>query len=100
MQQIASQIYLYLFSFWFTIIPSLVNLGYQLLVGEILYGLLIFANCISALQGFIMTVVYFALQKRSIHIAESAPSPRPGVVDEENSVGDIRASGAKLTENS
>lgn len=63
MRQVVKQMSLYLFSFWFTIVPTLIDFVYHTLTGKTIYELLIFANCIFALQGFVMAMVYFALQR-------------------------------------
>ena len=91
MQQVANQIYLYLFSFWSTIVPTLVSVGQQILMGEILYSLLIISNCIYALQGFVMAIVYFTLENRGTPV-DSLPSPR--VEDGHNSARGVRHSEA------
>jgi hypothetical protein len=57
LQSIAMQISSYLFSFWSTFVPSLILFVHHT------WGLNIFANCIFALQGFIMAVVYFVLPR-------------------------------------
>jgi len=57
------QISVYLFSFWFTFVFSVIDRFHQALTGEMIYNFTIFANCVFALQGFVFTMVYFALQK-------------------------------------
>jgi len=61
MKNIARQISLYLFSFWFTWVFGLIHSAYFFLTNKILYDLLIFATCMDAMQGFVFAVVYFGL---------------------------------------
>mmetsp|Transcript_34690 Transcript_34690/g.60992 ORF Transcript_34690/g.60992 Transcript_34690/m.60992 type:complete len:155 (-) Transcript_34690:116-580(-) len=91
MQQIAIQISVYLFSFWFTWVFGLVHQIYHILTRKILYELLIFANCVYALQGFVFAMVYFALQRLGTPTGEYVPSPGPRL-GSELTVQDIRSS--------
>ena len=68
LQSISKQMTLYLLAFWSTFILGLVSHAYQLLSGgKILYNLLILANSIYALQGFVFMLVYFKLDKMGKH---------------------------------
>ena len=58
------------------------------------YELLIFANCLDALQGFIFAMVYFTLQRLGTAKLECVPSSRPGL-ERQLTVGDIRSSAEK-----
>lgn len=62
MKNISRQVSLYLFSFWFVWVFVLVHTAYMFLTGKVLYGLLIVSTCLSAMEGFVYAVVYFALQ--------------------------------------
>lgn len=75
LQNAARQMSLYLFSFWFTWVFSLVCGAYQTLSGgAILYNCLIFAHCINASQGFVFAVVYFMLERMGTPQIHSIPS--------------------------
>jgi len=64
MSSVAKQISLYLLAFWSTFVLSLIHFAYQIISdGELLYDLLIIANCIFAFQGFIFMIVYFELER-------------------------------------
>ena len=63
MRSIAIQLSLYLSCFWITFMPTLLVFLLQTLIGEMFYGLQIFANCVFAFQGFIFVVEYFLLQR-------------------------------------
>mmetsp|Transcript_34684 Transcript_34684/g.60981 ORF Transcript_34684/g.60981 Transcript_34684/m.60981 type:complete len:393 (-) Transcript_34684:116-1294(-) len=93
-RSIANQISLYLFSFWFTFVPRMISFVYRILTGNIIYELLIFANCIFALQGFIMAMVYFTLQRLGTPKVECGPSSSAGL-RREITVHDIRSSVAE-----
>ncbi|KAL9189310.1 hypothetical protein ACHAXT_011800 [Thalassiosira profunda] len=60
---VAKQISIYLFSFWFTWIFSLIHQAIFTITDTFSYSFLIFANCINASQGFVFAGVYFALQR-------------------------------------
>lgn len=77
-QQVALQTGLYLASFWFGYLPSLVEDGLRLATGHLNYALVITANCIFAFQGFVIMVIYFVLQQKSARIT---PVTIPGVRD-------------------
>ncbi|KAL7535600.1 hypothetical protein ACHAWF_005208 [Thalassiosira exigua] len=62
-QSAHKQISIYLFSFWSTWVFGLIWFVYHTLTGDMVYGLLIFANCMMASQGYIFAAVYFILQK-------------------------------------
>ncbi len=82
----------YLLSFWFTWVFALVHAGYQILSGgQLLYNLLIFANCMHASQGFVFTCVYFTLQQLGKPKKVECVSSSPGI-KREVTVKDIRAS--------
>mmetsp|Transcript_8981 Transcript_8981/g.20253 ORF Transcript_8981/g.20253 Transcript_8981/m.20253 type:complete len:399 (-) Transcript_8981:112-1308(-) len=89
MANIQHQIYVYLFSFWFTYACTLIDAIHLALTGEILYNLHILADCIFASQGFVLTIVYFTLQRMStpkvvddLHSnPSSSPRRGPSVVD-------------------
>lgn len=104
MKSILVQISVYLFSFWFTFAPTLVNIVYQILTREIHYELTIFANCVFALQGLIMAVVYFLLQRMGsskVAIIELVPSqPRRELSEGQGlTVTDIRKSVMRQDDN-
>mmetsp|Transcript_6857 Transcript_6857/g.11165 ORF Transcript_6857/g.11165 Transcript_6857/m.11165 type:complete len:278 (+) Transcript_6857:2-835(+) len=93
MRRIAIQISLYLFSSWFTFVPTLIAFVVKIMTGKSLYNLMIFANCIFALQGFIMAVVYFSLPRLGTYTLEGVPTTTPGLRDDRlTCVRDIRKS--------
>eukprot|EP00579_Thalassiosira_antarctica_P023224 CAMPEP_0201987662 /NCGR_PEP_ID=MMETSP0904-20121228/91915_1 /ASSEMBLY_ACC=CAM_ASM_000553 /TAXON_ID=420261 /ORGANISM="Thalassiosira antarctica, Strain CCMP982" /LENGTH=328 /DNA_ID=CAMNT_0048541783 /DNA_START=183 /DNA_END=1172 /DNA_ORIENTATION=- len=94
-RSIANQISLYLFSFWFTFVPRMISFVYRILTGNIIYELLIFANCIFALQGFIMAMVYFTLQRLGTPKVECGPSSSSAGLRREITVQDIRSNVAE-----
>ena len=64
MMNITKQISLYLLAFWFTFVLGLIHNAYQIISGGgMLYNLLIVANCVYSLQGFVFMIVYFTLEK-------------------------------------
>jgi len=63
MQKVASQISVYFFSFLSTWVSILIHTVYHMLTGELQYNLLIFAQCVNALQGFVFAIVYFSLPR-------------------------------------
>jgi hypothetical protein len=65
MRNVAKQIYLYLFAFWFTWVFSLISVMYKMVNGHILYNLHIFANVVYPLQGCVFAVVYFSIERMS-----------------------------------
>jgi len=72
------QISLYLFSFWFTYIPTLIShictlihQTYQIMTGEHIFNFYIIANCVYAVQGFVFMMVYFTLQRMGKEKAEN-----------------------------
>jgi hypothetical protein len=65
MQDVRKQISLYLISFWITYICPLANAVIEKATGSPDTTLLIVGNCLSALQGCIVTMVYFTLQRMS-----------------------------------
>jgi len=84
LQSIAMQVSLYSFSFWMTFVPTIILFVYQTLTKNFSWGFLIFANCIFALQGFIIAMVYFTLERlgtpKSFIVQHIVPSTsRPGV---------------------
>ena len=64
------------------------------MTGKILYELLIFANCLDALQGFVFAMAYFTLQRLGTPKLECVPSSRPGP-KRQLTVQDIRSSANK-----
>eukprot|EP01083_Nonionella_stella_P093878 263306_1 len=75
----------------------------KMLTGTILNNLLIFANCIFALQGFIVAMVYFALQRMGNPSEEYlqrtsvvTSAPRSG---RDLTVSDIRCNAKRKSEN-
>lgn len=100
MRSVARQIYLYLFSFWFTFLPTSAIFIYQALTdGELLYPLMILANCAFACQGFVMALVYFMMQRlgKPMVAIQDSSSLRPGL-KRGVTVKDIRASALRKAE--
>mmetsp|Transcript_9995 Transcript_9995/g.21642 ORF Transcript_9995/g.21642 Transcript_9995/m.21642 type:complete len:376 (+) Transcript_9995:82-1209(+) len=96
-QQIAIQICLYLFSFWFTFVPTIIVFAYTILNdGKILYDLLVFANCVFALQGFVMAMVYFTLQRLGTPKVEVLPTRTSGLRGNHPTVQSIRTSAMNI----
>jgi len=98
---VAKQMAVYILSFWLTWTLILAHGAYQLLSdGEILYGLLIPAQCIHALQGSVFAFVYFTLDrlgKPRVQRLTTSSSSRPGL-QRQLTVSDIRLSATRLTE--
>jgi hypothetical protein len=63
MQDVMKQISLYLVAFWLTYILPLANGVHEKVTGSPDVNLMIVANCVSSLQGAIITLVYFSLQR-------------------------------------
>jgi hypothetical protein len=63
MQDVMKQIGLYLLAFWSTYILSMINGVLEKITGAPDANLLIIGNCMSSLQGAILTMVYFSLQR-------------------------------------
>ena len=95
MQHIAIQIFLYLFSFWLTVLPGLISVAYQILYRTTLPNLQMFANCVYSLQGFIITIVYFVLQRFGTPNVERVTSSTPGHRGRQLTVLDVRSNAAK-----
>ena len=90
MMNITKQISLYLLAFWFTFVLGLIHNAYQIISGGgMLYNLLIVANCVYSLQGFVFMIVYFTLEKLGTKkVEECLPYD---ISDRENStVNEIR----------
>jgi membrane protein implicated in regulation of membrane protease activity len=90
MTNITKQISLYLLAFWFTFVLGLIHNAYQIISGGgMLYNLLIVANCVYSLQGFVFMIVYFTLEKLGTKkVEECLPYD---ISDRENStVNEIR----------
>jgi len=97
LKSMAIQMSLYLFSFWFGWGPGFGVILYEMITGEILYGLAIFTNCLQAMHGFVFAGVYFTLpilvaRKQKLSLIEpKSNAPR------ERTVEDIRADAARET---
>jgi len=65
LKEVAWQTGLYLASFWIGYIPPTIEMIVHLHTGELNYYLHILSSCVFALQGFIILVIYFALQEKS-----------------------------------
>lgn len=63
MQDLMKQIGLYLLAFWLTYICPMANGIVEAVTGAPLVNLMIIGNCMSSLQGAILTAVYFPLQR-------------------------------------
>ena len=90
MTNITKQISLFLLAFWFTFVLGLIHNAYQIISGGgMLYNLLIVANCVYSLQGFVFMIVYFTLEKLGTKkVEECLPYD---ISDRENStVNEIR----------
>ncbi|KAL7535656.1 hypothetical protein ACHAXR_006638 [Thalassiosira sp. AJA248-18] len=81
---------LYLLSFWLGYLPSLVEAIVWVITESLNYDLIVFANCIFGCQGFIIMVIYFALQNRSQRVSTVLPGP----MLENLTVSQIKASAA------
>ena len=98
LKQVACQTGLYLLSFWFGYFPKIVDRFVRMITGQLNFDLIITANCVFALQGFTIMVIYFALQQRShkeevkniLHSAISAPDG-----SRHDTVSKIRANAAR-----
>lgn len=62
---VALQTGLYLVSFWFGYIPTIVESCLRHLSGKLNYELIIASDCMFASQGMVIMVIYFLLQRRS-----------------------------------
>ena len=102
LQNMFRQIYLYLFSFWFTWMFGAIQFANKLATGNPTYNLNIFANCVIASQGSIFMMVYFTLQKMGRPKVESlvqpAESSRPGF-NRQLTVPEIRATAKRKEKN-
>lgn len=65
LKEVVLQTVLYLISFWFGYIPTLISHFVRVTSGNQNYPLIIFSHCIFGCQGFIILAIYFALQQRS-----------------------------------
>ncbi|KAL7551494.1 hypothetical protein ACHAWF_014684 [Thalassiosira exigua] len=63
MRSAALQASLYLLSFWFTFVPTLIWFVYETLSGVNPHVLVVVSNCVFASQGFVFAVVYFRLER-------------------------------------
>ena len=96
LKQVAWQTGLYLLSFWFGYFPKIVDRFVRMSTGQLNFDLIITANCVFALQGFTIMVIYFALQQRShkegvkLHGSISAPDE-----SRHDTVSKIRANAAR-----
>merc|ERR1719491_2675453 len=94
-QHIAIQISIYLVSLWLTILPTLSSAAYQILTRTVPYNLHIFSNCVFALQGFIMNMIYFTLQRFEMPKVECETSSRSRLMGGQLTVRDIRQSSVR-----
>ena len=94
MHSIIKQMSLYLFSFWITWLTGLADQVYRQITGERIYWLATLEDCLLALQGFLLAVVYFTLQRMGKPKVISLPvaTPRPGPRGRQLTVQDIRDS--------
>ena len=92
LKEVAIETGLYLASFWFGYIPTVVEAIMRRSSGNLNYPLISASHCIFALQGFIIMMVYFTLQQRSRR-ERILPAPAGGAQNYET-VSQIRANAA------
>eukprot|EP00571_Detonula_confervacea_P010843 CAMPEP_0172301512 /NCGR_PEP_ID=MMETSP1058-20130122/3388_1 /TAXON_ID=83371 /ORGANISM="Detonula confervacea, Strain CCMP 353" /LENGTH=425 /DNA_ID=CAMNT_0013011655 /DNA_START=269 /DNA_END=1543 /DNA_ORIENTATION=- len=95
LKEVAVQTGLYIISFWFGYVPKLIETFARFTAEEINYELITFSNCIFAFQGFIILVIYFALQQKSRRESTCIlPGPAAERDNAQETVSKIRANAA------
>ena len=90
LKNMAIQMSVYLLSLWMTWLPRASLYAFaRWIAEELLYDLVVFTHCLSAVQGLVLAVAYFTLPK----LATQKPMlPRSRVINRrERTVSDIRA---------
>jgi len=95
LKSMAIQMSIYLFPFWFVLVPNFGVLLYETITGKFLYRLDIFFSCLQTMHGFVLARVYFTLP---ILVARQQKLPSPESTSNtrsERTVEDIRADAAR-----